>query len=137
MPSKIMLIKLIRSKLHAHQICIHFKDTYKFTMTSFGMKFYCLFVCFESHEQIFSYLATVTITGDGAANLDQCLALTAFSSEGSFTCHTYCDTGPPFEILSKPHSLLTKYRIILDRHFCRIKSYYFPMYMSPRGSGLE
>jgi hypothetical protein len=21
--------------------------------------------------------------------------LTAFSSEGSFTCHTYCDTGPP------------------------------------------
>jgi hypothetical protein len=24
------------------------------------------------------------------------LALTAFSSEGSFTCHTYCDTGPPF-----------------------------------------
>jgi hypothetical protein len=29
-----------------------------------------LFVCFESHEQFFSYLATVTITGDGAANLD-------------------------------------------------------------------
>jgi hypothetical protein len=38
----------------------------------------------------------VTITGDGAANLDLCLALMAFSSEGSFTCHTYCDTGPPF-----------------------------------------
>jgi hypothetical protein len=29
----------------------------------------CLFDCFESHEQFFSYLATVTITGDGAANL--------------------------------------------------------------------
>jgi hypothetical protein len=57
---------------------------------------FCLFVCFESHEQFFSYMATVTITGDGAANLDLCLALTAFSSEGSFTCHTYCDTGPPF-----------------------------------------
>jgi hypothetical protein len=60
---------------------------------------FCLFVClfyFESHEQFFSYLATVTITGDKAANLDLCLALTAFSSEGSFTCHTYCDTGPPF-----------------------------------------
>jgi hypothetical protein len=56
----------------------------------------CLFGCFVSHEQFFSYLATVTITGDGAANLDLCLALTAFSSEGSFTCHTYCDTGPPF-----------------------------------------
>jgi hypothetical protein len=55
-----------------------------------------VFVCFESHEQFFSYLATVAITGDRAANLDLCLALTAFSSEGSFTCHTYCDTGPPF-----------------------------------------
>jgi hypothetical protein len=52
--------------------------------------------CFESHEQFFSYLATATITGDRAANLDLCLALTAFSSESSFTCHTYCDTGPPF-----------------------------------------
>jgi hypothetical protein len=57
---------------------------------------FVLFVCFESHEQFFSYLATVTIAGDRAANLDLCLALTAFSSEGSFTCHTYCDTGPPF-----------------------------------------
>jgi hypothetical protein len=55
-----------------------------------------LFVCFESHEQFFSYLATVTIAGDRAAYFDLCLALTAFSSEGSFTCHAYCDTGPPF-----------------------------------------
>jgi hypothetical protein len=54
------------------------------------------FICFESHEQFFSYLATVTIAGDRAANLDICLALTAFSSEGSFTCHTYCDMGPLF-----------------------------------------
>jgi hypothetical protein len=57
----------------------------------------CLFVFyFESHEQFFSYLATVTITGDRAANLELCLALTTISSEGFFTCHTYCDTGPPF-----------------------------------------
>ena len=55
-----------------------------------------LFICFESNEQFFHYLATVTITGDGAANLDLCLALTAFNSEDSFTCHTYCDTLPPF-----------------------------------------
>jgi hypothetical protein len=55
-----------------------------------------LFVCFESHEQFFSYLATVTITRDTAANLDLCLALTALSSEGSFACHNYCDMGPPF-----------------------------------------
>jgi hypothetical protein len=46
-----------------------------------------LFVCFEPHEQFFSYLAAVTIAGDWAANLDLCLALTAFSSEGS-----NCDT---------------------------------------------
>jgi hypothetical protein len=38
----------------------------------------------------------VTITGDRAANLDLCLALMTFSSEDSFTCHTYCNTGPPF-----------------------------------------
>jgi hypothetical protein len=59
-----------------------------------------MFVCFESHEQFFSYLATVTITGDRAAYyLDLCLALIclmAFTSEGSFMCHTYCDTGPLF-----------------------------------------
>ena len=63
---------------------------------SVSILFVCLFICFESHEQFFSYMATVTIAGDRVANLDLCLALTAFSSEGSFTCHTYCDTGPPF-----------------------------------------
>jgi hypothetical protein len=35
----------------------------------------------------------VIITGDRAANLDLCLAFTAFSSECYWTCHTYCDTG--------------------------------------------
>jgi hypothetical protein len=44
----------------------------------------------------FSYLATVTITGDRAANLDLCLVLVAFSSDGSFTCHTCCNIGHPF-----------------------------------------
>jgi hypothetical protein len=46
------------------------------------------YVCFESHEQLFSYLATVTITDDRAANLDLCLALTAYRSEGYFEYHT-------------------------------------------------
>jgi hypothetical protein len=57
-----------------------------------------LFVClvFSRTINFFSYLATVTITGDTVANLDLCLALTAFSSESLFTCHTYCDTGPSF-----------------------------------------
>jgi hypothetical protein len=63
--------------------------------SSEAMIFVCLFY-FELHKQFFSYLATVTITSDRAAHLDQCLALTAFSSEGSFTCNTYCDTGPLF-----------------------------------------
>jgi hypothetical protein len=45
-------------------------------------------------EQFFSYPAVVTITGDRAANLGLCLALIAFSYEGSFSCH--CDMGPQF-----------------------------------------
>jgi hypothetical protein len=57
----------------------------------------CLFVCVESHEQFFQAIwRLVTITGDRAAKSDLWLALTAFSSEGSFTCRTYCQTGPPF-----------------------------------------
>jgi hypothetical protein len=55
-----------------------------------------LFVCFEPQEQSFSYVTVVAITVDRAANLDLCLAFPGFSIEGSFTCHTYCDTGPPF-----------------------------------------
>jgi hypothetical protein len=66
-----------------------------------------MFVCFESHKQFFSYLATVTSTVDRAANLDLCLALTAFSSEGSFMCHTYCDRGPLFKVISKRPVILT------------------------------
>ena len=56
----------------------------------------CLSVCLASHEQYFSYLATVTNAWDRAANLDLCLALTTFNSEDSFTCHTYSDTGTIF-----------------------------------------
>jgi hypothetical protein len=43
-------------------------------------------VCLQPHEQFFSYPSAVTITGDRAANLDPCLALMTFSSEGSFSC---------------------------------------------------
>jgi hypothetical protein len=55
-----------------------------------------LFIRFEQQVQFFSFLAAVTIAGDMAANLDLGLARTALNSEGSFTCHTYCDMGPPF-----------------------------------------
>jgi hypothetical protein len=56
-----------------------------------------LFVCFIAAWAIFfSYPAAVTITGDRTANLDLCLALAAFKSEGTYSCHTYCNTGPRF-----------------------------------------
>jgi hypothetical protein len=71
-----------------HHIRLHFRVTLTFMHILF-----CLFDCFEPHEQFFSYLADVTITDDRVANLDLCLALTAFSSEGSFTRHISCDTG--------------------------------------------
>jgi hypothetical protein len=73
-----------------------------------------LFVCFEPHEQFFSYLAAVAIASDWAANLDLCLALTAFSREGSFTCHTCCDTGPPFlkVISERPVILISECRAL-------------------------
>jgi hypothetical protein len=65
-------------------------------------------VSFEPHEQFFSFLATITIADDKVANLDLCLALTAFGSEGFLTCHTYCDTGPPFfNVISERPVILT------------------------------
>jgi hypothetical protein len=38
---------------------------------------FCLFVL--THKQFFSYLATVTIAGDRAANLDLCSTLTVLA----------------------------------------------------------
>jgi hypothetical protein len=50
----------------------------------------CLFVLSRtSNFSAIWRLSPLPVTG-------LCLALTAFSSEGSSTCHTYCDTGPPF-----------------------------------------
>ena len=54
------------------------------------------FVCLSLQEQFFGFLAAVANTGDRAAKLDLCLALMTFSSEGSFTYHTCCDTGLRF-----------------------------------------
>jgi hypothetical protein len=69
--------------------------------------FFGLFVLFQVAQAIFSYLAAVTITGDRTANLGLCLALTAFSSKGSFMCHTYCDTVPVFKVISERLMILT------------------------------
>jgi hypothetical protein len=43
-------------------------STLKLQYQGKGRIFGYLFVCFESHELFFSYLTTVTIAGDGAAN---------------------------------------------------------------------
>jgi hypothetical protein len=59
-------------------------------LSVFAFKIYkvCLLICLGPQEHFSSYLTAVTNTGDKAANFDLCLALTAVSSEGSFTFHT-------------------------------------------------
>jgi hypothetical protein len=55
------------------------------------VRFYKSCFCLQMHRQFFSYLAHATITGDNlAANLDPCVAITAFRSKGSLSC----DMGP-------------------------------------------
>jgi hypothetical protein len=92
---------LLHCSYHIHLLC---DVCFCFCFFCFCFFFVCLFVRFQLHEQFFSNLATVTITDDREANLDFCLALTAFRSEGSLTCHTCCDTGPPF---LRSYSILT------------------------------
>jgi hypothetical protein len=55
-----------------------------------------MFVCFESQIAIFQLSGDSHHCWRQGCKFWPCLTLTAFSSEGSFTCHTYCDTGPPF-----------------------------------------
>jgi hypothetical protein len=47
-----------------------------------------LFVCFELREQFFSYLVTVTIASDRAANSDLCLALRLLPVKKNLLCAT-------------------------------------------------
>jgi hypothetical protein len=48
-------------------MCIRITET---KISNPSLSRFVLFVCFESLEQFFSYLATVTIASDRAANLD-------------------------------------------------------------------
>jgi hypothetical protein len=99
-------------------------------------KFVCLFV-YSCTSKIFSYLATVTITGDKAANLDLCLALTAFSSEGSFTCYTWCNMEPWF-MQFHPKDGKLSLKVILKGHghleqdFIWAKCFFFSTVFNPR-----
>jgi hypothetical protein len=80
-----------KNKLHLNSFILSIRCSLQ-TMRSI-----CLFVClFIAMVASFRYPVAVTITGGKAANLDLCLALMTFRSEGSFTCHTYCDTTSRF-----------------------------------------
>ena len=59
---------------------------------------YCLFVCifFSSHSRIFHSYGDVTITSEGLQILTYAWHSWPLRSEGSLTCHTYCDTGHSF-----------------------------------------
>ena len=59
--------------------------------------FICLFfICgFSSHSGIFHLYWDVTITGEGLQILTNARHSWPLSSEGSLTCHSYCDTGLP------------------------------------------
>ena len=90
------LLKLLKSRSNAKVTTSNYLFHYSSGITKNDHKPRKGLVCYESHKQFFSYLGTVTITGDWTANLGLCIALTAFSNVVSFMCHTYCDTGPQF-----------------------------------------
>ena len=63
------------------------------------MSFYfvCLIVWnFSSHSRIFHSYKDVTIAGEGLQILTYARHSWPLSSEGSFACPAYCDTGHPF-----------------------------------------
>jgi hypothetical protein len=71
------------STIHCFQVC---DGIYWLVYLTLSL-FVCLFIATRA-------LTAVTITCDRAANSGLCLVLMAFRGEGSFMCHTYCDTGP-------------------------------------------
>ena len=65
----------------------------------------CFFVCllvwsFSSHSRIFHSFGDDTIAGEGLQILTYAQHLWPLSSGGSLACHTYCDTGFPFIIVT-------------------------------------
>ena len=78
----------------------------------------CLFVClffwhFSSHSRIFHSYGDINMTGEGLQILTYAQHLLLLISEGSLTCHTYCDTGNPFIIVISEnpwHSHLLQWR---------------------------
>ena len=56
-------------------------------------KVFCLLICLWSHSRIFHSYGDVTIAGEGLQILTYGRHSLPLSSEGSLTCHTYCETG--------------------------------------------
>ena len=62
--------------------------------------FICLFVSsISSHSRIFHSYGDVTIAGEGLQNLTYARYSLPFSSEGSLTCQTHCDTRLPSKMV--------------------------------------
>ena len=53
----------------------------------------------SAQRKMFNTYGDVIITSKGLPILIKARHLWPFSSEGSLTCHTYCDTGQPFKIV--------------------------------------
>ena len=50
----------------------------------------------SANTRIFHSYGDVTITGEGLQSLNYARHLWPLGSEGTFACHTYCDTGRQF-----------------------------------------
>ena len=64
----------------------------------------------SSHSRIFHSFGNVTIAGEGLQIVTYARQLWPLSSEGSLTCHTYCDTSQPFIVVMSEdpgHSLFS------------------------------
>ena len=56
----------------------------------------CLFFSLSSHPRLFHSYGDVTIACEGLQILNYTRHSWPLSREGSFKCHTHCDTGLPF-----------------------------------------
>ena len=56
----------------------------------------CLFGIFPPTTEFLTSMKMSSLPVKGCKFVDLCSSLMALSSQGSFTCHTYCDTGHPF-----------------------------------------
>jgi hypothetical protein len=102
--------KIYAQKIISLFVCVFLHLEYLYLYRTCGFSYqglYILFVCFESHKQFFSYLATVTITGDMTANLDLCLSLNGFKQWGFFYVpHLLRHGTSVFKVISERPTIL-------------------------------